>query len=141
MPITTGTARIPPRFVPASVYAVVPLASEATHVYGAAPPVALRYTCSVVNEAGTAGKFVRLTVRCANVTVTFNVATEAGLKLASQTPFPLQYSLGKALSQLSEQERDEIALWMERMVELMGISEIDPSPMLEITALGERQTK
>ena len=68
-------------------------------------------------------------------------ATETGLKLASQTPFPLQYSLGKALSQLSEQERDEIARWMERLVELMGISEIDPSPMLEITALGERQTK
>ena len=68
-------------------------------------------------------------------------ATEAGLKLASQTPFPLQYSLGKALSQLSEQERDEIARWMERLVELMGIREIDPSPMLEITVLGERQTK
>jgi DNA-binding MarR family transcriptional regulator len=68
-------------------------------------------------------------------------ATQAGLKLASQTPFPLQYSLGNALSQLSEQERDEIARWMERLVELMGIREIDPSPMLEINALGERQTK
>jgi DNA-binding MarR family transcriptional regulator len=68
-------------------------------------------------------------------------ATQAGLKLASQTPFLLQYSLGKALNQLSEKERDEIAQWMERLVELMGIGEIDPSPMLEITALGERQMK
>lgn len=66
-------------------------------------------------------------------------ATEAGVKLTSQTPFPLQYSLGKALAQLPEKDRDEVAQWMERMVDLMGISEIDAGPMLEITSLGKRQ--
>jgi DNA-binding MarR family transcriptional regulator len=64
--------------------------------------------------------------------------TAAGRDLVSKTPFPLQYSLAKALTQLSADEREHVAGWMERLVELMGAGEIDNGPMLEIVALGER---
>jgi hypothetical protein len=64
--------------------------------------------------------------------------TTAGRDLVSKTPFPLQYSLAKAMKQLSADERDHVARWMERLVELMGAGEIDDGPMLEIVDLGER---
>jgi DNA-binding MarR family transcriptional regulator len=67
----------------------------------------------------------------------FIVPTEAGLALVAKTPFPLQYSLGKALDQLTQKEREEIARWMERLVDLMGANEVFPGPMLELAALGE----
>lgn len=64
--------------------------------------------------------------------------TTAGRNLVSKTPFPLQYSLAKALRQLSTDEQDQVAHWMDRLVELMGAGDIDDSPMLEIVDLGER---
>ena len=64
--------------------------------------------------------------------------TTAGRDLVSKTPFPLQYSLAKAMKQLSADERDHVARWMERLVELMGAGQIDDGPMLEIVDLGER---
>jgi DNA-binding MarR family transcriptional regulator len=63
--------------------------------------------------------------------------TTAGRDLVSKTPFPLQYSLAKALKQLSADEREQVAGCMERLVELMGAGDIDDGPMLEIVALGE----
>ena len=64
--------------------------------------------------------------------------TTAGRDLVSKTPFPLQYSLAKAMKQLSADERDHVAHWMERLVALMGAVEIDDRPMLEIVAMGKR---
>ena len=64
--------------------------------------------------------------------------TTAGCDLVSKTPFPLQYSLAKAMKQLSADERDHVAGWMERLVALMGAVEIDDGPMLEIVAMSER---
>ena len=67
------------------------------------------------------------------------VATDAGRALVAKTPFPLQYSLGRALVKLSPQEREQMAQGMERLVELMGAKEMDAAPMLEIVALGGRE--
>ncbi|MBE3098818.1 MAG: MarR family transcriptional regulator [Planctomycetes bacterium] len=66
-------------------------------------------------------------------------ATDEGRALATRTPFPLQFSLDKALKQLSEKERSQTAAGMERLVNLMGAGEIEPAPMLEITAVRKRQ--
>jgi DNA-binding MarR family transcriptional regulator len=65
--------------------------------------------------------------------------TEAGRTLASKTPFPLQYSLAKALKKLSETQRDRLAAGMEELAELMGAQAIEPTPMLEILAVRQRQ--
>jgi len=65
--------------------------------------------------------------------------TDAGRVLASETPFPLQYSLEKALKQLSGSQRQRLAASMERLATLMGASEIKPAPMLEIIAVRRRQ--
>lgn len=65
--------------------------------------------------------------------------TDKGRELTSKTPFPLQYSLDKALKQLSETEREQIAAWMDRLVDLMGASDIEPAPILEIVAVHKRQ--
>ena len=65
--------------------------------------------------------------------------TKEGRELAAKTPFPLQFSLNKALRQLPAQEREQMAGCMERLVELMGAQGIDPAPMLEIVALGKRE--
>jgi DNA-binding MarR family transcriptional regulator len=67
------------------------------------------------------------------------IATEAGKRLVSRTPFPLQRSLGHALSQLSEREREELAGWMERMVDLLGAGGLSARSMLEIGPLRKRQ--
>jgi DNA-binding MarR family transcriptional regulator len=66
-------------------------------------------------------------------------ATDRGRALAARPPFPLQYSLDKTLKQLSERERDQIALCMERLVDLMGAREIEAAPMLEIVAVRKRR--
>ena len=63
------------------------------------------------------------------------IATEAGKRLASRTPFPLQHSLGHALSQLSKREREELAGWMERLVDLLGADGRSGDSMLEIGPL------
>jgi DNA-binding MarR family transcriptional regulator len=67
--------------------------------------------------------------------------TEAGRALASKTPFPLQYSLAKALKQLSETQRERLAASMEQLAQLMGAQEIEPAPMLEILAVRQRQER
>lgn len=66
-------------------------------------------------------------------------ATAAARDLVARTPFPLQYSLDRALGQMSEQERHEIATRMERLVQLMGAKAIKPAPMLEILAVSKHQ--
>jgi DNA-binding MarR family transcriptional regulator len=63
------------------------------------------------------------------------IATEAGKRLVSRTPFPLQHSLGHALSQLSKREREELAGWMERLVDLLGADGRSGGSMLEIGPL------
>ena len=68
-------------------------------------------------------------------------ATSAGREFAAHTPFPLQHSLHRALRQLSEEERKELANWMERLVDLMGAREVAADPMLEIRAIRKRQDK
>jgi len=66
-------------------------------------------------------------------------ATDEGRALATRTPFPLQYALDKALTQLAVRERSQTAACMERLVTLMGAGEVEPTPMLEITAVHKRQ--
>lgn len=63
--------------------------------------------------------------------------TPAGRELAAKTPYPLQHLLDKALRKLSKKDCEQIAVGMERLVELMGATEIDASPMLEIVAVGQ----
>ena len=65
--------------------------------------------------------------------------TDRGRALVSKMPFPLQFSLNKALKQLSAKEREAIAEWMERLVDLMGVRNVSAGPMLEIVTLGKRQ--
>ena len=65
-------------------------------------------------------------------------STEEGRRLVATTPFPLQFSLDRALRQLPASERKQIAQSMERLVDLMEAQDIDPAPMLEIVALGKR---
>jgi DNA-binding MarR family transcriptional regulator len=67
--------------------------------------------------------------------------TPEGRALAAKTPFPLQYSLDKALKQLTESQRNQLAAGMERLVELMGAGGIEPAPMLEIIAVRQRQER
>jgi DNA-binding MarR family transcriptional regulator len=66
-------------------------------------------------------------------------ATSEARDLVASTPFPLQYSLDRALNQMSEKERHHTAACVERLVDLMGAGEIQPAPMLEILAVSQRQ--
>ena len=63
------------------------------------------------------------------------VPTPAGRALAAATPFPLQHALNRALCRLSEPQREELAAWVERLVDLMGVCEISAAPMLEIKSV------
>lgn len=63
------------------------------------------------------------------------VPTEAGRRVVAATPFPLQHVLERALSQLKKVEREELAGWMERLVDLMEIAELDDGPMLEFRSI------
>jgi len=65
--------------------------------------------------------------------------TESGQTLVASTPFPLQYSLGKAMAQLSADERRGMAECVERLVRLMGADEMDAGPMLEIIGVHVNQ--
>lgn len=69
----------------------------------------------------------------------FVTATRAGRTLAAKTPFPLQYSLSRVLHQLTAGERNDLAGWMERLVDLMGVNQLDDGPMLEISSVRQRQ--
>ena len=48
--------------------------------------------------------------------------------MLSQAPIPLESTLGRLLSELSQKERDELARWMERLVDLMGSHGLLPGP-------------
>lgn len=67
--------------------------------------------------------------------------TKTGRSLVANTPFPLQYSLGRALAQLPETQREQLAVWMERLVDLMGAKEVFDGPMLEIISIGARRKR
>lgn len=69
----------------------------------------------------------------------FVTATRMGRKLVARAPFPLQYSLARVLGQLTARERNDLAAWMERLVDLMGANELDDGPMLEIGSVRQRQ--
>ncbi len=58
------------------------------------------------------------------------VLTDAGRKLTHAAPALLQDSFSKALRQLPELEQAAIALSLERVVELMGVADLDTSPNL-----------
>lgn len=62
------------------------------------------------------------------VTVT---ATDAGRRLASEAPSPLQKTLADSLNVLPELEQATIALSLERIVALMEVQHLDSSPILE----------
>lgn len=68
------------------------------------------------------------------------VATEAGRKLVAETPFPLQFSLGRALTAMSGKEREQVAATIELLVRLMGADELDASPVLELVGIGAGQS-
>ena len=63
------------------------------------------------------------------------IATGAGRTLISRTPFPLQNSLGHALSQLSKRNREELVGWMERLVDLLEAGGLSAGSMLQIGPL------
>jgi DNA-binding MarR family transcriptional regulator len=67
------------------------------------------------------------------------VATDAGRALVCRTPFPLQHAIDRALQQMPEAERKQVAAAIERLAELMAVADIDTSPMLEIVAIGTSQ--
>ncbi len=67
------------------------------------------------------------------------VATDAGRKLVTETPYPLQYSLQRALRQMPEQDREAVAAGMELLVQHMGAGDMDTSPVLEILGMGTCQ--
>ena len=67
------------------------------------------------------------------------IATEAGRTLISRTPFPLQQSLGHALSRLPQRKREELAGWMERLVDLLEEDGHSAGSMVEIGSLHKRQ--
>jgi len=50
--------------------------------------------------------------------------------MLSQAPIPLESTLGRSLSQLSEKECEEVACWMERLVDLMGPRGLVPGPIV-----------
>jgi DNA-binding MarR family transcriptional regulator len=62
-------------------------------------------------------------------------ATKAGRALVMKTPFPLQHSVARAYDQMSNQERGQVAACLERLVQLMAVSELDAGPMLEIVGV------
>jgi|WetSurMetagenome_2_1015567.scaffolds.fasta_scaffold26937_2 DNA-binding MarR family transcriptional regulator len=67
--------------------------------------------------------------------------TDRGRELVSNTPFPLKYSLDKALEQLVDSEREHLAASMERLADLMGAVEINSSPILEIVGINKDQRR
>ncbi|MEX0958444.1 MAG: MarR family transcriptional regulator [Burkholderiales bacterium] len=58
-------------------------------------------------------------------------ATEAGDRLASQSPSPLQKTLADELAALPESEQATIARSLERVVNLMEAQHIDAGPILD----------
>ena len=76
--------------------------------------------------------------------IVFVTATEEGVKLASETPSPLQKKLSDALKALPELEQAAITMSLERIVDLMESGDIAPkeapgelaSPILDVPSSG-----
>ncbi len=72
--------------------------------------------------------------------IVFVTATEAGVKLARETPSPLQKKLADALNALPEHEQVSITMSLERIVDLMesdGVAPVEApgelaSPILDV---------
>jgi DNA-binding MarR family transcriptional regulator len=64
--------------------------------------------------------------RLVNVTT-----TRTGRRLAENAPSPLQESLARALTGLSELEQATIALSLQRIVDLMEVEALDAAPLLD----------
>lgn len=58
-------------------------------------------------------------------------ATAAGCALVRRSPSPLQQNLVRALDALPESERAEIARALERVVEMLEITQVPAAPILE----------
>lgn len=67
--------------------------------------------------------------------------TEKGSRMASETPFPLQYSLDRALRKMTIKDREQTTVCLENLASIIGADRIEPTPMLEISALHKRQRK
>jgi DNA-binding MarR family transcriptional regulator len=57
--------------------------------------------------------------------------TERGRELADHAPSPLQDRLSEGLSSLGEEERNDLAGAIERIVELLEARDLDAAPILE----------
>ncbi|HWK69781.1 MAG TPA: MarR family transcriptional regulator [Burkholderiaceae bacterium] len=76
--------------------------------------------------------------------IVFITATEAGIKLAGDTPSPLQKKLSDALNALPERERAMMTVSLERIVDLMESDGVAPteapgepaSPILDVPING-----
>jgi len=64
-------------------------------------------------------------------------ATDEGKALVMATPYPLQFTLDRAMKRMSSQEREQIVASVERLVELLGAQDADVRPLLEIVAHDE----
>ncbi|NUM52214.1 MAG: MarR family transcriptional regulator [Candidatus Hydrogenedentes bacterium] len=62
----------------------------------------------------------------------FVAATTLGIEAARAAPSPLQDRFVERLGRLDSDERDRIALSLERVVELMEARDIDASPILDV---------
>jgi DNA-binding MarR family transcriptional regulator len=62
-------------------------------------------------------------------------STAAGRKLVEASPSPLQDRLAQALRTLPDQEQQEIAAALEKVVSLMEARELDAAPILETGSL------
>ena len=67
----------------------------------------------------------------------FVSATAQGKKLIKIAPSPLQDKLSESLANLPELEQAAIALSLEKIVDLMGVNDISPAPILEVGKLTE----
>lgn len=65
--------------------------------------------------------------------------TGAGRELIARSPSPLQESLARSVSRLSESDRAGLASALEKIVDLMEIGDIDASPILETETQLESQ--
>jgi hypothetical protein len=58
-------------------------------------------------------------------------ATDAGHRLVERAPSPLQERLTESFSALPEAEQESIVEVLERIVGLMGVSDVDAAAVLE----------
>jgi DNA-binding MarR family transcriptional regulator len=63
--------------------------------------------------------------------------TKKGKEFTNKAPSPLQETLAKSLSKLTELEQATIFLSLERVVELMEVEEIDAAPILQVGVIKE----